>query len=467
MGAAQCRKHLEQMKGGRWRVRVRVSEEARKKIGKSWLKESLGTDSLTDANRLKWPVIERLRAQIAVAEGRALESAVEAQAEELRRRREAANNQAADFEYAERDWVDTEIAEIAEDLAGPPVSVDPGGMPIYEPERERRAMLFNDIAKGKLTPLRLPEASFRAEKGKNWQGKTWGKFDLIMNELEQWLRSTKGRATLEVVDRRAVGGFISAMLEKHGWAPKTVNGYLSPLRQYWGWLIKRGYSQANPWEGQSVEVPRKRDSERERAFTTEEMQKLLYGKPRQLYMADLVRIAALTGARLGAIIELRVKDCRDGIFVIPPGKKEIQSRRVPIHSALSEIVDRRTAGKAPEDWLFPEVPPLGPGASPKATRHNPASKAFALYAVKVGVRDHREGVRRSLVNFHSFRRWFITEAERAYSVLEAPGFTPVTIKEITGHAVDDIAFGVYKAPASDAQRRACIEAVKLPPPTKP
>lgn len=57
---------------------------------------------------------------------------------------------------------------------------------------------------------------------------------------------------------------------------------------------------------------------------------------------------------------------------------------------------------------------MGPDASPSQQRSNKAGKAFKSYREKLGVRDKVQGVRRSRVNFHSFRRWFITEAERAF-----------------------------------------------------
>jgi integrase len=75
------------------------------------------------------------------------------------------------------------------------------------------------------------------------------------------------------------------------------------------------------------------------------------------YLGDLMRLAALTGARPGALVELRVKDCEDGVFLMPPQKSEPGARRVPIHSDLVALVARRCEGKVGDDWLFPEVPP--------------------------------------------------------------------------------------------------------------
>lgn len=61
-----------------------------------------------------------------------------------------------------------------------------------------------------------------------------------------------------------------------------------------------------------------------------------------------------------------------------------------------------------------------------------------------------DGKRRALTSFHSFRRWFITEAERAGApphVIKRPGMT----------------LGVYSGgPDLEAQMRKVVEAVKLP-----
>ena len=84
-----------------------------------------------------------------------------------------------------------------------------------------------------------------------------------------------------------------------------------------------------------------------------------------------------------------------------------------------------------------------------------ASNAFTEYRRSVGVDDMVEGKRRSLVNFHSFRRWFITEAERA----DQP---ENIIAAVVGHKRQGMTLGTYSAGPKLAQARRCVEAVKLP-----
>jgi integrase len=65
-----------------------------------------------------------------------------------------------------------------------------------------------------------------------------------------------------------------------------------------------------------------------------------------------------------------------------------------------------------------------------------------------------EGKRRSLINFHSFRRWFCTRAEQA-------GQPETIIAAVVGHKRLGITFGTYSDGPSATQFRACVESVQL------
>jgi integrase len=65
------------------------------------------------------------------------------------------------------------------------------------------------------------------------------------------------------------------------------------------------------------------------------------------------------------------------------------------------------------------------------------------------------GKRRSLVNFHSFRRWFTTKAERA-------GNRDTLIAAIVGHKRAGMTLGRYSEGPEMRQAKRCIASVKLP-----
>lgn len=185
------------------------------------------------------------------------------------------------------------------------------------------------------------------------------------------------------------------------------------------------------------------DDERKRAFTNDELLKLLSGDAPGILL-DLMVVAALTGARIDAICSLRFRDCGDGTFTFKRQKREPRGRDVPIHTELKAIVKRRTSSKETNAFLFHELPE----ATTTRSRSASASQAFTRYRRKVGV-GASEG-EASEVDFHSFRRWFTTKAEQA-------GQPPWVIDYVT-----DQALGRYSQGPSIKQMKTCVEAVKTP-----
>jgi integrase len=235
-----------------------------------------------------------------------------------------------------------------------------------------------------------------------------------------------------------------------------VSKYVSSLSGYWKFLLKRGEVGENPWTGQSLPKERRHPDDRERPFTDEEVRKLLSGTPRGR-LGAIMRIAALSGARIDAIVSLKVKDCQivdgEGLFRFKPQKKERARRNVPMHSELVELVEELIRGKGLEDDVFPEYP--GPRPGTQQERSMPVVKTFTRYRRAVGVDDTRPGLKRALTNFHSWRRWFIEKAEQA-------GQAENVIASVVGHQRPGMTFGVYSRGPSMEQLRACVESVKLP-----
>ena len=166
-----------------------------------------------------------------------------------------------------------------------------------------------------------------------------------------------------------------------------------------------------------------------------------------------MRIGALTGMRLEEIARLRVKDTAGGEFDIRQAKTKAGVRRVPIHPALEPLVVRRTAGKAPEAYLFDELKDPPPGG--KRERSSKASERFTAYRRAIGIEERGENQRQSNVDFHSFRRWFITKAEQA-------GQPPHVISWVVGHERAGETLGRYSGGPATDQMKAVVAAVQLP-----
>ena len=275
-----------------------------------------------------------------------------------------------------------------------------------------------------------------------------------MAYLLEWCTRRRVRPTLQAITRKVAARFMDEMREVAGdLLPGTLNEYLRRLSRYWRWLMVREYVEADPWAALKVPEPTGSHGAEERSFTDEEVLALLNG-PASERMLDLMKVAALSGARLDAIVSLKVGDCGGGVFTFMPQKNEKQSRGVPIHSELLDIVSRRTAGKSADDSLFPDWPgPKKRGS--QRERSFRASVVFTAYRREVGIEQMVPGRRRSLVNFHSFRRWFITKAEQA-------GQPENIIAAVVGHKRRGLTFGRYSAGPLLEQMRQCVEAVRLP-----
>ncbi|SCX87650.1 tyrosine-type recombinase/integrase [Paracoccus tibetensis] len=288
----------------------------------------------------------------------------------------------------------------------------------------------------------------------------------LVMRFARW--ATDKGLTLDRIDRRQAGKYVGEVIDPMH--PVTQKKHLTSLRSYWKHLARRGHidlppgmplDDGWPWNGQQTvktgkRVERGSKKEEERAFTDEEVKKLLYSpwpmkRPEwESQIRDALIISLLSGMRLAEVLTLWVEDVHDGVFDIQQGKTEAAARKVPIHPDLEEIVKRRVAGKTGKDWLFH-------GLKTERDPGDTFGKRFKRFREGVGVDDKREGTRRSLVNFHSARRWFTTKARHA-------GHPRETIAEIVGHAADkkDVTFGVYAKGASEVQRRACVGDVKLP-----
>ena len=121
-----------------------------------------------------------------------------------------------------------------------------------------------------------------------------------------------------------------------------------------------------------------------------------------------------------------------GMFRFKRAKKEKRAREVPIHSKLKAIVKRRCEGMKPEDFLFPDLP----DATALRPRSASTSQAFTRYRRVLGIDETPPGKRTSNVDFHSFRRWFITQAEQA-------GQHPHIIEAVVGHRRQGESMGRY------------------------
>jgi integrase len=447
--------HLE-WHGNKIRVVVRVPPSLVKAVGVGKLRETLPTANPRDAEALKWAVISRLKKHLnEVRTGRKGDELIK-EAFSWRESIQAEEEKVAEGKIEPWDTViDSVMIDRAEEI-----------------EKEQgpvRSALFAAIAQGRATPLTYLVDDWFKEK--NYAGRTEAAFRHGIRLFEQWCQQAKVPPSIENVNKKVVGRFVSERFISQGVTPATANKAITGLRSYWTWLHQRGHLEEdkNPWAGQSLKdrTMERRKAQREpwetdkRPFTDDEVKTLIDGISKQP-LSDFCLIAALTGMRRDEIANLQVRHITEDTIKVPGTKSASAIREIPAHPALKEILAKRCDKKGNSTYLFQELPTQKTDARGRGA---PITQAFTRTRRDLGVDDTPEGSRQSRVDLHSFRRWFIRKAVQALKE-GATGFTAWTIADVVGHSKEDgplpMTMGRYPGRADLKALRACVEAVRVP-----
>jgi integrase len=186
-----------------------------------------------------------------------------------------------------------------------------------------------------------------------------------------------------------------------------------------------------------------------------------------------VRSALLTGARIEELFSIRVGDLRlaeaTPYIDLKGSKTEAARRTIPIHPDLMDLIERRTAGKAAEAWLFDDLREVPKGSI--VERSQPVSKTFTRLRRRLAAAGHpaldqrTPGARQADCDWHTFRRTFAGKARDALN-RGATGYSQWTIGQVMGHAGSEMplamTMGVYAGKEGLEAKLACVKAVRLP-----
>lgn len=280
----------------------------------------------------------------------------------------------------------------------------------------------------------------------------------LIRQFTGW--SNQNKLMLPQINRKTAGEYVAERIENRHRA--TAKKHITALIGYWDYLLRRGKITGNnktdnPWTDQLERGKRKQgvkeDMQDERPFSDAELIKLLCveGKRKHDHLVrELALISVLSGMRIAEITSLTVANCKDGKIEVSKSKTAAGVRTLPIHSMLKSVFARRMEGKQDSELIFHELIRMRNAA-------DTLGKAFYNRRKDFKIDEKLTGRRRSLVNFHSFRRTFITKARHA-------GFQESTIADIVGHDTGrkTMTFGVYTHGASWEQKQECVEAVLVP-----
>ncbi|WP_375314351.1 site-specific integrase [Bradyrhizobium sp. A5] len=412
---------------------VEVPKPLRAQLGKRRFIRSLKTDSLSEANRLKLPLVAEWKRQINRAEKGQPDrfAAIRERLVELRRDIDDASDvwRQGPHEHEHNDR-DTAISDAKEALKA--LADDMGlGEDVMRPARA--FVLEGQTLIRELLPLWKPEMEGTVQTR-----------DQHEFAVQEFLKHAGEVTTIQEVNRKKAGEWIGKLIAGEELSRRTIERYASSMSTMWKWMHRRGHWEgdpnANPWLGHGLGAGKKK--RKRKPLPEAAVIKLLStayapsgqrrNKRYEKVIPDVLRLALLTGMRLGEICELERTDVEkraDGYwFNLGEGKTEAAERSVPVHPVAVPIVERYLALG---DRYF--IPDLVPGGRDKRRGHH-VSKAFGRF------RGYAEVTEKGQV-FHALRNTFM-------GYMEGHGVPESTTKLLVGHARESMTYGHY----SDGQR---------------
>jgi integrase len=266
---------------------------------------------------------------------------------------------------------------------------------------------FNEIT-GKATPFLTCLDDWQrvaTEKGKTMKQmlSTLHKFGAVVKEPMETLSGKHVQKWLDDMTNEKTGGPADA---------KTKQRKLSDIRPYWKHLQNYEHvpSDKNPFENRTV-ANRETEAEaqeRERiAYKVSEVPALWQRAMVEgdTALADLIQLAAYSGARLGELMNLTTSSIvmEDGIACIHIviGKTRTARRIFPIHPAITALMERLKTDAQADGWLIP-----------CGAKHRPdtMSKRFGRLKTDMGYDEH--------YTFHCLRHTVIEAFRNIHCPLE-------------------------------------------------
>lgn len=398
-----------------WYALQEIPPALRETIGRSRFVQSLGTEDRATAKRRAAPLEVRWRSEIEKA------------------RSGDTSHIEKDMEYWRKVWLQSapEERELVESLlmdeldnkvhhAATHAGITDASDPAYQelPERQEAARAF-EIATGRLVRLDehleeyLATLTDKQPKSVNMKRSSIKRFcekfpyvsDVQRKGVQQW-----------------INGLVTGAV-----ASATIRRYRSELRGYWTYLqsLEVVADDHLPFERLSLpQTPGSKGKGSRQAFTATQVTHLLRVAEDKgdAQLADLIRLAMWSGARLEELCALRVEDVADTYFKIEDAKTEAGIRQVPVHSKLKPTLDRLVKDST-DGYVLP-----GLRVNEYGDRSNAIGKRF-------GRMKKSEGYPPTLV-FHSIRRTVAT-------LLENAGVPENHAADLLGHDKKSMSYGVY------------------------
>lgn len=416
---------------GRWKLRLRVPNDCRDKLGRLEFVKSLGAISKPEAETRAHALLAEWKRKILEARKTPLsplllERVPDSVKEETKLRVESLVDQYPD-------WTEEVDAESMYVRAATVTAQNAGLVPDTSERSENavaEALGYYCIPSSHLdeyVKVKLQDLKPRSQNEH---------ISVLKNELFKFFPKIGSS-----FDRYAVLTWWEAYLGRdEPPAAATLRKYLSHVTAYMRWLIAKGYTD-KPNYFADLEPVTKRDAARKRRrperkpFRDEELARLysaILDRNKSDGLKELFLLATFTGCRIEEICQLKSNDIYQtsegiGYIDIPESKtSKGQNRLVPIHPKIEHLILDKAG----------YIIDIGKICNQYGERSGPLGKKFSRLKKELGFGEDKV--------FHSLRKTFIDQ-------LKANDTPEVLAADIVGHEVGTMTYGVYASGAPVAK----------------
>lgn len=253
--------------------------------------------------------------------------------------------------------------------------------------------------------------------------------------------------TLEALEPKRIKEWTDRLI-RDGASAVTLARLGEGCRSLWAYLKDSGtvpMEAADPFSG-AFKLATKRAERKtvgRQAFTPEDLAKVhaqaIKGEDQAL--ADLIALAAYTGARIEELCSLTVKTSEGDALSIEDAKTEAGIRKVPVHRAIRPLV-KRLREAAQDGYLIHST-----ATGKYGVRSDPLSKRFGRLKGSLGFGPEHV--------FHSIRKTVTTQLEQA-------GVPEGVAMDILGHEKPTLTYGLYSSGSSMKAKLEAISKVAYP-----
>lgn len=409
-------RYLERRKR-RWYAVLDVPKDVQDTLGKRRFVASLGTESLTEAERLVLTVVAQWKAEIDAAR-RGISLPLELEA---KRARDA-------FERADKDGREIIDVVLSDQLE------------MLHKQSPSAADTFYYLTKGQSVNLG------------DWIDEWLATLDNVPKTIDMKrsdvLRFVEAFPYSHLVKKAEVRRWAYETQHRENLKPATVRRIITHCRGYWRYLQRKAYvtGEDDPF-ADAVERKRSRTKARvEEArgdFSQEDVVKLLAAAKaipdQQLH--DLIAIGMWTGCRIEEICSLKLSEVKDDRLLITDAKSSAGNRVIPIHPQLAPTLQRLRRDSSDGYVLS------GLTFNKYGDRSNAVGKRFSRLKTKMGFGG-------SYV-FHSVRKTVAT-------LLENAGVPENIAADILGHEKQTMTYGLYSGGTSFELKRDALMKLSYP-----